>query len=68
MKQFAEARFRDYLLFSTTSSRKTPARVNQRREKILNLLQLIQKGETENRLSIETLMDFDNQLKELSDI
>ena len=68
MKRFAEDRFRDYLLFSTTSTRKPPARVEQRRQKILNLLKFIQKEENEKRVSIDTLMDFDNQLKELTDI
>ena len=68
MKKFSEDRYRDYLLFSTKSSRKTPKRIEDRRAKILKLLSFIQKEVNEDRISIDNLMDFDNQLKELTDI
>ena len=68
MKRFSEDRYRTFLLFSSVSTRKTPDRVQERRSKILNLLNCLQREVIGDRIPFDNLQDFDNQLKQISDI
>ena len=64
MKEFSETKFREYMLFDTTKSRNPPKRTRDRREKIFDLLRIIQNGS----VSLQSMADFDSKLKSLSDI
>ena len=64
MKQMSDSKFREYLLFDTTQSRTTPKRVRDRREKIFDLLKIIQNGS----VSLEAMAKFDALLKVVTDI
>ena len=64
MQIFADDRYRNYLLFSTTSTRKPPKDVRERRNKILNLLRIIRN----NSVSYDAMKAFSDTLYDLKDI